>query len=102
MKTISEQYIENCDKDIQPKLCEVYHILKNELPNAQEKMSYGMPTFWQGRNLIHFAAQKKHIGIYPGSEAIEVYKQEIEKLGFTYSKRCNPNSIRCNNFQMNY
>jgi uncharacterized protein YdhG (YjbR/CyaY superfamily) len=25
-----------------------------------------MPTFWQGENLIHFAAFKNHIGIYPG------------------------------------
>jgi len=28
-----------------------------------------MPTFWQGENLIHFAAFRKHIGIYPGGEA---------------------------------
>jgi len=35
-------------------------------PEAIEKISWRMPTFWQGENLIHFAAFKKHMDIYPG------------------------------------
>jgi uncharacterized protein YdhG (YjbR/CyaY superfamily) len=43
-----------------------------------------MPTYWKGRNLIHFAAFKKHIGIYPGGEATTVFADELE--GFDVSK----------------
>ena len=37
-----------------------------------------MPTFWQGENLIHFAAFKKHIGIYPGGEATNVFAERLK------------------------
>jgi uncharacterized protein YdhG (YjbR/CyaY superfamily) len=36
-----------------------------------------MPTFWRGRNLIHFAAFKRHIGIYPGAEAMVFFKPRL-------------------------
>ncbi len=36
-----------------------------------------MPTFWKGQNLIHFAAAKKHIGLYPGGEATAVFAEEL-------------------------
>lgn len=44
--------------------------IKQVLPDATEKISWQMPTFWLGRNLIHFAAQKNHLGIYPGEAAM--------------------------------
>lgn len=43
-----------------------------------------MPTYWKGRNLIHFAASKKHIGLYPGDEAVAAFADELE--GFSVSK----------------
>ncbi len=43
-----------------------------------------MPTFWQGENLIHFAASKKHIGLYPGEEAVEVFAERL--TGYKTSK----------------
>jgi uncharacterized protein YdhG (YjbR/CyaY superfamily) len=43
-----------------------------------------MPTFWQGENLIHFAAFKKHIGLYPGGEAIAVFAERLP--GYKTSK----------------
>ena len=36
-----------------------------------------MPTFWQKENLIHFAAFEHHIGIYPGAEAVVVFKKRL-------------------------
>jgi uncharacterized protein YdhG (YjbR/CyaY superfamily) len=39
-----------------------------------------MPTYWKGRNIIHFAASKKHLGIYPGDEAAEVFSEELSGL----------------------
>ncbi len=81
-----EEYINGQEPEIQPKLRQIYDMLKEVLPDAAEKFSYGMPTFWQGRNLIHFAVQKKHIGLYPGPEAIVIYQKELDEQHLTYSK----------------
>ncbi len=34
-------------------------------PQAQERISYGMPAFFQDGALVYFAAFKAHIGLYP-------------------------------------
>ena len=75
-KTIDE-YIAAQDEAVRPKLNEVRAILRSALPDAQERISWSMPTYWKGQNLIHFAASKKHIGIYPGGEATTVFAEEL-------------------------
>jgi uncharacterized protein YdhG (YjbR/CyaY superfamily) len=45
-----------------------------------------MPTYWQGHNIIHFAATKKHIGLYPGPEAVEHFSEKLDAHGFKHSK----------------
>ena len=37
-----------------------------------------MPTFWKGRNIIHFAPAKNHIGIYPGPDAITAFAERLK------------------------
>lgn len=81
--TIAE-YIAGQSEDIQPRLQEVYAAIKAELPDATEKISWQMPTFWKGQNLIHFAAAKKHIGLYPGGKATTVFAAQL--AGFKTSK----------------
>jgi Uncharacterized conserved protein len=46
-------------------------------PDITEKISWGMPTFWQERNIIHFAAYKKHIGIYPGDLSLTPFEEKL-------------------------
>ena len=36
-----------------------------------------MPSFWKGCNLIQFAASQKHIGLYPGPEAVEAFADRL-------------------------
>jgi uncharacterized protein YdhG (YjbR/CyaY superfamily) len=72
-----EEYINGQAEEVQPRLREVYAALKAALPNAREKISYRMPTFWQGRNLIHFAAFAKWIGLFPGGEATTVFADKL-------------------------
>ena len=52
-------------------------ILRAALPEAQEKISWSMPTYWKGRNIIHFAASKKHLGLYPGGEATVFFADRL-------------------------
>ncbi len=76
--TIIEEYISAQDETIQPKLNELYKLLKSTLPEAEEWISYQMPTFWKGRNIIHFAAMKDHIGLYPGGEVTTLFADRLK------------------------
>ena len=77
-------YIAGQPEEIQPVLLEIRRVIREAAPGAAEKISWGMPTFWQGENLIHFAAFKKHIGIYPGDLANLPFEGRLE--GYQRSK----------------
>ncbi len=74
-----DQYICEQTEEIQPLLIKIRDTIRSAAPEAVEKMSWQMPTFWQGENLIHFAVFKKHIGIYPGGEATTVFADRLTK-----------------------
>jgi uncharacterized protein YdhG (YjbR/CyaY superfamily) len=78
------EYIAVQDESVRSRLRDVYAAIKSALPGATEKISYQMPTFRCKRNLIHFAAFKKHIGIYPGAEAIAHFAGRL--IGYKTSK----------------
>lgn len=42
-----------------------------------EKISWSMPTYWKGQNVIHFAAHKNHLDLYPGAEAIKHFAPRL-------------------------
>ncbi len=73
-----DDYISVCPETIQPKLKELRRIISNAEPEMSEKISWQMPTFFLKSNVIHFAAHKKHIGLYPGPKAIEVFSHRLE------------------------
>ncbi|MDE7018060.1 MAG: DUF1801 domain-containing protein [Lachnospiraceae bacterium] len=63
------------------------------LPEAKERISWSMPTFWNGHNIIHFAGFKKHIGLYPGPEAVAEFGERLKEyktskgtIQFPYNK----------------
>ena len=81
-----DEYILAQDEAIRSRLESVRNVLRASLPEAVEKISWSMPTYWKGHNIIHFAAAKKHIGLYPGPEAVEQFSEKLENAGFKYSK----------------
>ena len=72
-----DEYIDAQDEAVRPRLREVRALLSAAIPEAEERISWSMPTFWKGRNLIHFAASKKHLGLYPGGEATAVFAEAL-------------------------
>jgi uncharacterized protein YdhG (YjbR/CyaY superfamily) len=70
-----DEYIAAQDETIQPKLNEIRTVLRSALPDAEERISWSMPTYRKDHNIIHFAAQKKHIGLYPGPEAVAYFPE---------------------------
>jgi len=81
-----EEYILAQDEGIRGQLRQVRTVLVSRLPDAKEKISWSMPTYWKDHNIIHFAAQKKHIGLYPGPEAVEFFSDKLDQAGLKYSK----------------
>ena len=52
--------------------------LLQTLAGAQETIKYQMPTFTlNGRNLVHFAAYKNYVGLYPAPRGVEQFKSEL-------------------------
>ena len=74
-----DEYIVQFSTHIQEILQKLRKVIKEVVPDAQEKISYQMPTFVLHGNLVHFAAFKNHIGFYPTPSAIEAYKDELAK-----------------------
>ena len=73
------QYIDSRDESIRPRLNAVYDTIRAAIPEAEERLSWGMPTFWKGYNIIHFAPAKAHIGLYPGPEAVEFFLPRLSE-----------------------
>ena len=56
----------------------LYKTIREAIPEAEECISWNMPTFKKVKNIIHFAPAKKHLGIYAGPEAIEAYAHKLK------------------------
>jgi uncharacterized protein YdhG (YjbR/CyaY superfamily) len=75
-KTIDE-YITRFPPGVQDILQRIRLTIREAAPDAQETISYQMPTFTLKGNLVHFAAFKSHIGFYPVPTGIEAFKGEL-------------------------
>ena len=72
-----DEYIAAFPQEIQDILQELRVTIQQAAPEATEKISYQMPTFFLKGNLVHFAAYKNHIGFYPAPSGIEAFKAEL-------------------------
>ena len=61
-----DEYIAASSDRVRPILRKIRSIVRKAAPEAVETISYGIPTFkLGGKTLVHFAAFKNHIGLYP-------------------------------------
>lgn len=65
-----DEYIARYPGEVQAILRQVRATIRAAAPDATEKISWGMPTYHQGENIIHFAGFKNHLGIYPGADGM--------------------------------
>jgi uncharacterized protein YdhG (YjbR/CyaY superfamily) len=72
-----DSYIKPFPEDTRQLLDQLRSTIRKAAPQATEKISYGMPTFYYNGNLVHFAAFKNHIGFFPTPSAIEAFKKEL-------------------------
>jgi uncharacterized protein YdhG (YjbR/CyaY superfamily) len=79
IRTIDE-YIKIFPVDVQTILEKIRQTIRKAAPEAVEAISYHMPTFrLNGKNLVHFAAYKNHVGFYPIPSGIAAFKKELSQ-----------------------
>jgi len=88
-----DDYIAGFPPDVQSILQQVRQAIHSAVPEPVEKIRYGMPAVMLGgRYAVHFAAWKKHIGLYPIPTLEEPLEAEIapfraakDSVNFPYS-----------------
>lgn len=79
-----DQYIEHFPDEVKLILQKIRSVITDSAGDAVETISYQLPTFkYKGKNLVHFAAFKNHIGFYPTPSGITAFQDELSKYKFS-------------------
>jgi len=91
--TTIDEYIHQFDGEAKARLEEIRMIVREVVPGAKEKISYGMPALATKKVLVYYAAWKEHIGFYPTASGIAAFAEQFAKyttskgaVQFPYSK----------------
>jgi len=79
-----DEFIASAPKALQPRLKELRATIKSVAPEAEEKISYGMPDYHYKGRVIYFNVWKTHIGLYALPTNIEEHKSQLK--GYATSK----------------
>ena len=74
-----DEYILSFPLETQEILNTLRKVIKEAAPDALEKISWQMPTFVLHGNLVHFAAFKNHIGLYPAPSGVQSFELELSQ-----------------------
>jgi len=74
-----DDYIASFPPEVRARLAKVRATIRRHAPGAEERMSYGIPTFFLDGNLVHFAAFARHIGLYPGPSGIAAFQDALSR-----------------------
>lgn len=78
--TAVDTYIQSFPKDTREKLQTLRQLVKEIVPEAEETISYGIPTFTlHGKYVVYIAGYKNHISLYPVFDTMETSLPEISK-----------------------
>ena len=78
-----DAYIRAAPQSVRPKLVQLRKLMKSAMPQAEEGIGYGMPSYKQDGARLYFAVFKNHIGFFPGAIVGE-FKNEL--AGYKTSK----------------
>ena len=89
-----DEYVAALPDDVRPVFDRLRSSIRAVVPDVGESISYSMPTFTlDGRPLVHLAAWKKHVGLYPLprmddalAARIEPYRATKDTLHLTYAE----------------
>ena len=84
--SVIDEYLTGFDGAHRSLMDELRALIAELAPEATEAISYQLPTFKLHGNLVHFAAGKHHVGLYPGADGVSNFVDELDALGFKHSK----------------
>ena len=85
--TVDEYIARYEDNEVRTRMEKLRKLILSSSPDISEKISWGMATFvLEGKNLVHFSGEKKHLGFHPAPSAIEAFSERFKELGYKYSK----------------
>ncbi len=70
-----DEYIAQFPAGVQEILVKIRAVIKENVPEAVEKISYGMPAFFLNGGLVWFGAYRRHIGFYPKTSGMLALKE---------------------------
>jgi uncharacterized protein YdhG (YjbR/CyaY superfamily) len=74
-----DEYIASFPKDVQRVLRELRRTIRAEVPDAEETISYQMPTYVSGRHRVYFGGFKQHVGMYPPLHEAAPFKKQLAR-----------------------
>lgn len=78
--TTIDDYIAEFPSEVQHMMQRLRAVIRDLAPEAEEGISYAIPTFRvKGTYLVYFAGFKNHIGFYPTPSGTEVFKKDLAK-----------------------
>ena len=77
--SVIDEYLESVNSSQRKVLEHIRRVIKQTVPDTEEVISYGMPTFkYKGKNLIHFAAFKDHLSVFPTVEPMDHLSEKLK------------------------
>lgn len=86
MRTAIDEYLDGFAGPQRELMAELITLVRELVPEAGEKISYGLPTFTLNGNLVHVGPGKNHIGFYPAPDGVRFAAAELDEMGLRYSK----------------
>ena len=74
-----DQYHASFPPSTQKKLDDIRRAIRQALPGSEEIISYNIPAFRQGRNIVNYAGYEHHVGYYPGASPLAEFREELKK-----------------------
>jgi uncharacterized protein YdhG (YjbR/CyaY superfamily) len=76
-----DQYIVGQPPDARKILIELRKIVKKSAPDAQEKLSYGLPYYSLNGRLLYLGAFKAHVSLFAMPSAVKKFQRELKGYG---------------------
>lgn len=78
--TTVDEYLNDFSGELRQRLDTVRAIIKREVPEAKEELSYGIVGYkLNGKPLVYFAGFAHHVGFYATPNGHEAFKEDFAK-----------------------